>query len=196
VSFWNLSDGESAITNEKEFAAANGDFDVIPKGTSVLVSVEDATWKAGYNIAEEFVNLKVRVTKPEAYANRVLFFKLWIDELDPSVKTNGAFDKTKALSKRDKHKKMLMAIDANGKGRLAKVAARPSDDQLAVALTSAQFVATLGVWDKTGDDGKKTPGGNWLMAARPKSSEVPEVAPPAPRKPAPVDDLDDDDVPF
>ena len=38
-----------------------------------------------------------RVLKPEGYANRVLFFKLWVDELDPSVK-----DPQKAKDKRDK----------------------------------------------------------------------------------------------
>jgi hypothetical protein len=126
-----------------------------------------------------------------------MFFKLWIDDLDPGVKTGGSFDRAKAVTKRDKHKRMLMAIDANAKGRLAKLAARPTDDQLAVALVGAQFVATLGVWDKTDDDGKKTPGGNWLMAAKPKSSAVSEVEKPVQkRSPAAFADDLDDDVPF
>ncbi len=51
-----------------------------------------------------------------------------------------------------------MAIDANHKGKLAKTPARPTDAQLALALVSGQFVATLGVWDKE-EDGKKVPGG-------------------------------------
>ena len=197
MSFWGLSDGTSAVTNEKEFDAGGGDFEVIPKGTNVLVAVEDATWKAGFNVTEEFVNLKVRVMKPAGYENRVLFFKLWVDELDPGVK-----DPVKAETKRDKHKRMLMAIDANGKGKLAKVAARPSDEQLALALTGVQFVATLGVWDKD-VDGKKVPGGNWLMSAKPKTAEVSPG--PAPKRRnssdemtrayAPLDELDDD-VPF
>lgn len=203
MSFWDLDDGTSAVTNDKEFSAGGGDFEVIPKGSSVLVAVEDAVWKEGYQISEEFVNLKVRVMKPEGYANRVLFFKLWIDELDPGVKTNGAFDRAKATTKRDKHKKMLMAIDANAKGKLAKAAARPTDDALALALTGAQFVATLGVWDKE-EEGRKVPGGNWLMAAKPKSAEISEGPPPKPtgnggsyaaRGRSIVDDLDDD-VPF
>lgn len=192
MSFWQLSDGESAISNEKEFDAGGGDFDVIPKGTSVLVMVEDATWKQGYQVNEEFVNLKVRVMKPEGYANRVLFFKLWIDELDPSVK-----DRAKAETKRDKHKKMLMAIDANGKGKLAKVNARPTNEQLALCLIGAQFVATLGVWDKTDEvTGSKTPGGNWLMTARPKTAEISPGPVAKSQKRMPVDDLGDDDVPF
>lgn len=192
MSFWNLNDGTSAVTNEKEFSAGGGDFEPLPKGTSVLVVVEDAAWKEAYQKSEEFVNLKVRVMKPEGYANRILFFKLWIDELDP-----GTTGHDKQIAKRDKHKRMLMAIDANAKGRLAKLAARPSNEQLSVALIGAQFVATLGVWDKDDGAGGKTPGGNWLMTARPKTAEV-SPGPVAAKKKAPAfvaDDLDDD-VPF
>ena len=92
---------------------------------------------------------------------------------------------------------MLMAIDANGKSKLAKATARPTNEQLALALIGQQFVATLGVWDKD-VDGKKIPGGNWLMSAKPKTAEV--LPGPAPKKaPAsyvnPFDD-DDDDVPY
>ena len=196
MSFWDLDDGTSAVSGDKEFSAGGGDFDVIPKGTSVLVTVEDAHWKAGYQIQEEFVNLKVRVLKPEAYANRVLYFKLWVDDLDPGVKTNGVFDNAKAKTKRDKHKKMLMAIDANSKGRLAKLTSRMDNDQLAMALVGGQFVATLGVWDKD-DGGVKVPGGNWLMAAKPKSAEISDgPAPKSKPKATPIMDDLDDDVPF
>lgn len=193
MSFWDLDDGTSAVTGEKEFTAATNDFDVIPKGTSVLVMIEDASWKDAYQATEQFVNLKVRVVKPEAYANRVLFFKLWVDDLDPGVKTNGVFDADKAKAKRTKHKKMLMAIDANAKGRLAKMTARMDDDQLAVSLVGGQFVATLGVWDKD-EGGVKVPGGNWLMAAKPKTAEITEVAKAKTKPSAPIDL--DDDVPF
>lgn len=194
MSFWNLSTGETAVSNEKEFSAGGGDFDVIPKGTNVLVNVEDASWKEAYQRSEEFVNLKCRVLKPEGYANRVLFFKLWVDELDP-----GTTDKAKAIAKRDKHKKMLMAIDANAKGRLAKLSERPTDEHLALALVGAQFVATLGVWDKTDDDGKKTPGGNWLMTAKPKTAEIspgPVTKSTGTKKPFYDDEELDSDVPF
>jgi len=194
VSFWDLSDGSSAVSDSKEYSAGGGDFEPIPKGTSVLVMVEDASWKAGYQVDETFVNLKVRVLKPEGYANRVLFFKLWVGDLDPGVK-----EQSKAITKRDKHRRMLIAIDANAKGKLAKLTSSPTDEQLGVALTGAQFVATLGVWDKTGDDGiTKVPGGNWLMAAKPKTAEVsPGPAPKvAPKSRGFVEDDLDDDVPW
>jgi len=185
ASFWSKEDG-TAIEPEKEFSAGGGDFDVIPKGTSVLVAVEDAAWKTGYEITQEFVNLKCRVLKPEGYANRVLFFKLWADELDPGQK-----DQAKAKIKREKHQRMLLAIDANAKGKLAKLTARPTDPQLGTALIGAQFVANLGVWEQ----GEKK--GNWLQAAKPKASEI--SAGPAPKRAAaPMFEDDDlgDDVPF
>lgn len=195
MSFWDLSDGTNATdTIEKEYNAGGGDFEPIPKGTSVLVMVDEAIWKKGYEVEEKFVNLKCRVLKPEGYANRILFFKLWAGDLDPGVK-----DQAKAMTKRDKHRRMLLTIDANAKGRLAKLTASPTDEQLALALTGAQFVATLGVWDKTGDDGvTKVPGGNWLLAAKPKSAEVSEgpAVKPKPKAPAYIDDDLDDDVPF
>lgn len=195
MSFWDLSDGTNATdTIEKEYSAGGGDFEPIPKGTSVLVMVDEAIWKKGYEVEEKFVNLKCRVLKPEGYANRILFFKLWAGDLDPGVK-----DQSKALTKRDKHRRMLLTIDANAKGRLAKLTASPTDEQLALALTGAQFVATLGVWDKTGGDGvTKVPGGNWLMAAKPKTAEVSEgpAAKPKPKAPSYMDDDLDDDVPF
>lgn len=198
MSFWQLSDGtNAAATTDKEYDSGGGfDNTPLPKGTSVLVSVEEAVWKAGYQVEEEFVNLKCRVLKPEGYASRVLWFKLWVGDLDPSLSDE------KGLTKRDKHRKMMIAIDANGKGRLAKLTGSPTNDQLALALTNVQFVATLGVWDKEDPStGGKVPGGNWLMAARPKSAQVSEGPRVAAKKPLPVagfdDDLDDDpDVPF
>jgi len=167
MSFWNLSDGQSAVSSEKEYDAGGGGFDVIPKGTSVLAVVGDVSWKAVYQRDEEFVNVKWQILKPEAYAGRVLFHKLFIDDADPNTPPE------KMAAKRDKHKRMLMAIDANGKGRLAKLSSKPSDDELALALTNSQAVLTLGVWDKD-VDGKKEPGGNWVQAIKPKSAAISE----------------------
>ena len=81
---------------------------------------------------------------------------------------------------------------------MAKLTGSPTNEQLALALTGAQFVSTLGVWDKEDENGKKIPGGNWLMSAKPKTAEVsPGPAPKVAKRPPQgfVDDLDDD-VPF
>lgn len=196
MSFWDLDDGTSAATGEKEYTASAGDFEPIPKNTNCLVIIDDAAWKEAYQASETFVNLKCKVLKPDAYENRTLFFKVWIDDLDPGQKTDGVFDRAKALEKRTKHKKMLMAIDANAKGKLARLTSRPTDEQLAIALVGSQFVAALGVWDKTDPDGKKVPGGNWLMAAKPKTAEVTQANKPAAKKVSAFVDDDDMDVPF
>jgi hypothetical protein len=191
MSFWALSDGGSAVTNEKEYDAGGGSFEVIPKGTSVLAAVGDASWKAVYQRDEEFVNVKWQILKPEAYAGRVLFQKLFVGDDDPNTPPD------KMPAKRDKHKRMLMAIDANSKGRLAKITSRPSDDDLALALMNSQAVLTLGVWDKD-VDGKKEPGGNWVSSIKPKSAAISEVAK-APVKKDPASNFatdDDDDIPF
>lgn len=185
MSFWTDSTG-TAMVAEKEFSAGGGDFEVIPKGTNCLVTVEDVGWRQGFQVEEEFVSLKLRILKPEGYANRVVFGKLWADQLDPGVK-----DKEKAEKKRDKAKTMLMAIDANAKGKLAAGTARPTNEKLSLALIGAQFVATFGVWENNG----KT--GNWLQAVGPKSKEVsagPQVR--AKAKPPVDDDLEGDDVPW
>lgn len=174
MSFWSLSDGENAAETGKEYDAGGGNFDVIPKGTSVLAMVSDVAWKAVFNRSEQFVNVKWNILKPEVYANRVIFQKLYISDDDPNTPAD------KMAAKRDKHKRLLMAIDANSKGKLAKMTSKPDDDDLALALTSAQMVLTLGVWDKE-ESGQKVPGGNWVMKVAPKSAGVSEVAKPAAR---------------
>lgn len=194
MSFWALTDGENAAETGKEYDAGGGNFDVIPKGTSVLAMVHDVSWKSVYQRDEQFVNVKWSVLKPEAYQNRVIFQKLFISDDDPNTPAD------KMNAKRDKHKRLLMAIDANAKGKLAKMTSKPDDDDLALALTSAQMVLTLGVWDKD-DNGTKVPGGNWVMKVAPKTAGVSEVEKPKARATGGGHsnsfDADlDDDVPF
>lgn len=191
MSFWNLSDGESAVTDAKEYDAGGGDFAPLPKGTSVLAVVDDASWKSVYERDEKFVNVKWQVLKPEGYAGRILFQKMFVTDPDPNTPAD------KMPAKRDKHKRMLMAIDANSKGKLAKLTAAPTDGELSVALINAQAVLTLGVWDKDDGAGGKVPGGNWVQAVKPKTAGISQ-GPTSTKKKAPAfvaDDLDDD-VPF
>jgi len=86
---------------------------------------------------------------------------------------------------------MLAAIDANAGGKLSKVPRRPSDDDLALALTNRPMIIKCMVWEM-GDNS-----GNWIAAVSPKSKGVSVAdAKPMAKKPAPVPDVDDDDVPF
>lgn len=164
--FWNTSTGESAVTEATtSFDAGTGnDFEPIPAGTKVLAMPEAAKWRTVKDSVEEYVEITWVILKPEAYQNRKIFHKLWVRDLDPNAK-----DTDKAKAKKDKHLKLLAAIDANAGGRLAKLNAAPSDDNLSVALLNKPMVIGLGTWD---DAETKKPKGNWVMSVAPKGSEI------------------------
>jgi len=200
MSFWNLSDGESAAeTASKEYEQETGKLDPIPDGSNVAALIDEAKWSETRDKDAEFISLRWTVMEPAEYANRKVFQKLWVTDDDPNAK-----DSDKAAKKRDKAKKMLAAIDANCGGKLARTAKKPDDDALALALTNKPMIIKCMVWEMTGSDGSAN-SGNWISAVLPKSKgvDVKASAPAkaAPRKAAPAttggafDDLDDD-VPF
>lgn len=195
MGFWDLSDGESAVTGDKEYEQETGNFDPIPDGSNVLAMIDEIKWDT-HRDGNEFISVRWSIDEPEQYRNRKIYQKLWVLDDDPNVK-----DETKMTRKRDKAKKMLAAIDANAGGKLAKLSRRPSDDDLMLALTSKPMVIKCMVWEMEGRDGQVN-SGNWIAAVFPKSKgvDVPEAeSRPAARKPAPRtsarDDLDDD-IPF
>jgi hypothetical protein len=194
MSFWDLSDGESAATGEKEYEQESGNLSPIPNDSSVLAIIDEAKWQETRDRDAEFISLRWSVMEPAEYANRKVFQKLWVTDDDPNAK-----DADKAAKKRDKAKKMLAAIDANCGGKLAKKAGRPSDDDLALALTNRPMIIKCMVWEMKGSDGTMN-SGNWIAAVSPKAKGVDVKAAKEPaRKAEPAksafDDLDDD-VPF
>jgi len=201
MSFWDLSDGESASTGAKEYEQETGNLDPIPDGSSVLAIIDEAKWSETRDRDAEFISLRWSVTEPAEYANRKVFQKLWVTDDDPNAK-----DADKAAKKRDKAKKMLAAIDANCGGKLAKKAARPTDDDLALALTNRPMIIKCMVWEMKAQDGT-TNSGNWIAAVAPKAKGI-DVKAAVVKDPAAgggksmsasrnslQDDLDDD-VPF
>lgn len=182
--FWITSDGQSAQNNDGKFEMGN-DLPPIPDDTSVLASAEEATNKEYQG--DEYINIKWRVSKPQEYANRVIFQKL------------RAYDKDQ--QKADKAKRMLAAIDSNAGGGLfnsmqQRGEDRPSDISLA-QLCNRPMVLKMGVWVL--DDKSKS--GNWVKAVSTAKSGSAQQAAPAPApapQPAPAPaayDLDDD-IPF
>lgn len=162
MSFWELSDGGAANENvEKEFEVGGGNMDPIPNNSDVLAFVKAAKWSTKRDATERFIEIQWQVEKPEQFANRVVFQKLWVADLDPAAKTQEA-----AKAKRDKARKMLATIDANAKGRLMQSAEAPTDDSLALALVDARMVIKVMQWEI---DGKF---GNWISAVKPKDSEL------------------------
>jgi hypothetical protein len=161
MSFWNTSSGEDAAKTGGEYEVATS-MEPIPEGSSVLAMIDEAKWDQTAN-ADEYVSLRWNVLAPEQFKNRKVFQKLWVTDHDPNAK-----DSTKAIAKTDKARKMLAAIDANAGGKLTAKDARPTTDDLTMALCDKPMVITLGVWESNQGGN----GGNWVMAVAPKSKEL------------------------
>ena len=189
MGFWDLSDGESANTGEKEYEQETGNLSPIPDGSSVLALIDEAKWNETRDEQAEHISLRWSVIEPAEYANRKVFQKLWVTDDDPNVK-----DAAKMEKKRDKAKRMLAAIDANAGGKLSKVPRRPSDDDLALALTNRPMIIKCMVWEM-GDNS-----GNWISMVAPKNKGIDVKAEKALSKVnksvSRNDDIDDQDVPF
>lgn len=195
MSFWDLSDGDTATNTGANFETPGGNFEAMPDGSKVLAMVENAEWKND-NGGNEFLSLQWTVIKPDEVKNRKIFQKLWVTDKDP-----GAKDEAKAKQKQDRAKRMFSAIDANAGGKLAKINKKPSADEILLALANKPMVIRLGVYSL---DDRENPGqkitGNWVQAVAPKSEELylPNAAPAKARAEpakAPAYDLDDE-IPF
>lgn len=191
MSFWNTSTGENAADN----AASNyeveggGSLEPMPEGTSVLAFPKKAEWAKTQDGNAEYVNIQWSVMKPEQFANRVIFHKLWVSDLDPSV-----IDLEKAKKKRDRNLNMFATIDANAGGRLARINSKPTNEDLAAALTGKTMVIGLGVWET--NDGKS---GNWVRSVSDKSAELKVGTSKSAQKPASSGNTSsriDDEIPF
>jgi hypothetical protein len=172
MAFWDLSDGSSAATGATEYETAGGDFENIPEGTRVIAAVDDAKWDTTKQEAAEFLSLRWTISAPEQYANRKIFQKLWLTDANPKS------DADKAGKKRDADMRKLSAIDANAGGKLAKLAGKPTDEQIMLALVGKDMVIELRIWEMA----DKSKSGNWIANIYPKSKCVKIVD--APAKPA------------
>jgi len=178
--FWELDDGEDATETGTEYEVGGGDFEVIPNNTDVLACPDEAKWDA-FN-GDDFISVRWTILKPEEYANRKVFQKLWVTDDDPKAKD--------PAKKRDKAKRMLAAIDANAGGKLGKKDVLPTDESLTAALVNKPMIIKLMVWKMKGDDGEEK-SGNWVSAVSPKKGG--KVSKP---KPEPKKQELDDEIPF
>ena len=195
--FWGLSDGSSATDTDENFELAGGNLEPIPEGSTVIAAVEGAAWKDDKD-GNEFLEIKWRVAKPEAFANRVIYQKLWVTDADPRAK-----DEAAAKKKTDNARRLLSRIDAEAGGKLARKSGKPTDDELAVALQNKLMAIKVMVWAMKGNDGSDM-SGNWIAAVMSKTKPV-EITSAAPPKAQAakvqtsqgfVDFDDDSDVPF
>lgn len=190
MSFWKLSDGESAVeTTTKEFDGGGGNMAPMPEGSSVLAMPDDVKWAEDRD-RNEYLSIRWTVLKPDEFLNRKIFQKIWISDEDPRAKD--------PAKKKDKALRMFAAIDANAGGKIGKRDTKPTDDDLAIALVNKQMVLRLGVWEMEGDNGAMS--GNWVQAVSAKDKPVSAGAAAPARKPqaqqSRTGDVLEDDVPF
>lgn len=168
MSFWDLSDGGAANEDvKKEYEVPGGNMDPIPNNSDVLAYIKAAKWASKRDADERYIEIQWQVEKPAEFLNRVVFQKLWVDDLDPSAKSE-----EKAKDKRDKARKMLATIDANAKGRLMQSGEAPTDDSLALALVDARMVIKCMEWSIEDRSSGETIRGNWVSAVKPKDAET------------------------
>lgn len=192
MSFWQLNDGTTVDNTNTTFDAGGGNLDPIPDNTSCIAAIEEAKWDS-YE-GDSFINLKWRVMRPSAYANRVIFQKL---------KVYGTAKDKDPRATADKAKRMLAAIDANCGGKLMALGRDFEDADLMIALVGKPMAIKVQVWKM----GEKS--GNWISAVAPAKAQAPAQtqAPAAPHQPArqaqrpapapaPVIDDLDDYIPF
>jgi len=167
--FWKLSGGEDLTTEQTDgsFDAGGGKIEVIPEGTQVLAAIDEAKWDRTKD-GDKFISLRWTVLQPEELLNRKVFQKLWVTDFDPDVLKKG---EDKAKAKRDKAKRMLMAIDSNAGGKLAAKGGLPTDIDLTSSLTMKPMVIKTMVWQQPDRNTGKIVEGNWVGAVAPKTQD-------------------------
>ena len=205
MSFWDLSDGQTAADTSKEYEIPGGSMEPIPNNSDVLAIIDQAKWankdKDDKN-SPAYIELRWSVMAPEAVKGRKVFHKLWVTDFDPNAK-----DDTKAKAKRDKARRMLAAIDANAGGNLTRTGEQPTDETLTLHLSNKPMVVKLMVWSMTTSDGTDM-AGNWVSAVSPSDKPLHISNEPLPKtSQAPASgggggtygggsSVDDDEIPF
>jgi hypothetical protein len=163
--FWKLSDGTDVEANDS-FDIGGGNIEVIPEGAQLLAAIDEAKWDRN-DSGDKYISVRWTVLQPEELANRKVFQKLWVDDLNPEKKKKGD---AKAVAYRDKAKRMLMAIDANAGGKLAAKGGAPTDIDLTSSLTMKPMVIRIGVVSSLDTNTGKESSRNWVGAVGPKTN--------------------------
>lgn len=171
------------------FEIEGGSNYVFADGSVLLTMIDEAKWHS-FDGGERFINLRFTVLAPETdangvkVANRKLFTKLY------TVDGDRQRDASKADKKKDRAIRMLLAIDANVYGKIAKLTQEPTDSDLQEALCGKPFRTRWGKWEF---DGKE---GNWLQAVMPADGETKVEGGSAAPQQQQKDSFDDSDIPF
>jgi hypothetical protein len=191
MSFWDLSDGNTAVDTPKEYEIPGGNMEPIPNNSDVLAIIDQAKWAE--RDGKNYIELRWSVMAPDEVKNRKIFHKLWVTDLDPNAK-----DEAKGKAKRDKARRMLASIDANSGGNLTRTGDAPTDETMTMHLCTTPMVVKVMRWDMTGSDGQPM-AGNWVSAVSPSDKPLhisDEKPPTTAAKPVRTNDLDGDSIPF
>jgi hypothetical protein len=187
--FWEMSDGKSATETGVSFEI-EGNMEPIPNNTGCIGVIEEVKWSM-YE-TDNYINQKWRILRPEAYANRVVFQKIY---------PLGKAGKDEAYS--DRQKRMFAAIDANAGGKLSKLESIPTDEDLMSALAGKMMAIKVMKWTISAKDSSngEERSGNWISAVAPaKGGAKPAAQVQAKKAAAPVvpphSDSFEDDIPF
>lgn len=161
MSFWTKEQQQSASGS---FEMGGGS--LIPENTNLLAAIDEIGWRT-YE-GDRYINARWVVLDGD-YKGRKVFHKIKVEDGDEA--------------KADRAKRMLLAIDANAGGKLAKLTQEPSDQDLMGALLNKPMVIKVGIWET--NNGKS---GNWVMAVSPSGGAKTATA----VRQAPADD----DIPF
>lgn len=158
MSFWDLSDGDSAKNTGTEYDTPAGNFEPIPDNSKVLAMVDAVKWQTKEHTGKRYLEITWTVLAPEEFKNRKIFHNLWVDDLDPNAKSED-----KAKEKRDKARRRLAQIDALCGGKLTQSNDAPTDDAMMMALGNRQLVIQVMMWEMDDREryGEKIRG-NWV----------------------------------
>lgn len=143
MSFFTLSSGKQAESTST-FELSGGAMEPIPGGSILLAMVTEAKWDE-YD-GEDLISLRWDVVGKE-YTKRVIYQKVRVENSD---------DK-----KRDKAIMMLMAIDFNSGGGLAKLSGKPTNDDLNL-ICNKKMGIKVEVWKMKNKDTGEDMEGNWV----------------------------------
>jgi hypothetical protein len=203
MSFWDLSDGQTAVDTPKDYEAAGGGsdgFEPIPEKSSVLAIIDQAKWTE--NDGAKYIELRWTIMGPDEFKNRKVFHKVWVTDLEPrTLKDKG---EAKAIGKRDNARRMLAGIDAIAGGNLTRTGVDPTEETMMMHIANRPMVITLEVATFTRQNGE--PGAvNWVRRVQTADSTVQISSEPLPKTSAPSTPsggggygggLSDSDIPF
>lgn len=176
MSFFDLGNGTSALSNAPTSVEVGTTLAVIPKNTNLRCVVEDIAWDrvpdfADNNPGVDYISVRYSVIAPKEHHGRKLFQKLWVSAQGNPSKNDPQGARVKGLQ-------FLAVINVNTPEQpLNQCQAAPTDIELG-RLRSAVLMVKVGVI-KGNDNVERN-----FVAAVSGSTSQPATAPA--RKPAPV----------